>query len=251
MAQTDAKSPLQKLWHDPVWSKVISGGILAAISYSFYHWWPAIRAGVKWGQGPISESVSLPNWLVALLVLITLFQVVSIMQGRRQSSSRTSIDQLISSATDLNSSVTELLLKAKAIATSLEQKDFLAWINNELNGYPGVGGRQLPTYRQLHGELVAFNQHRGWEPVQFQSAKMRETCSFGPLNQDIASLEEMLRRDKEGSGHFSFTLPPEAQQFFANNLSYHADVDLRIPASSIYGIMNAVRNAIHDWALKL
>jgi hypothetical protein len=34
---------VRKAWHDPVWSKVIAAGIIAAIGAASI-WWPTIRA---------------------------------------------------------------------------------------------------------------------------------------------------------------------------------------------------------------
>src|SRR5690606_21766528 len=63
---------LKKAWTDPVWSAVIAGAILAvlgaALTY-FAGWWPAI-SGFFAGLAPLAAgSTTVPNWLLALLVL--------------------------------------------------------------------------------------------------------------------------------------------------------------------------------------
>lgn len=62
---------LKKIWSDPVWSKVISTGVLAFISgilYLFTVWWPTV------GQWFFLERKT-PNWLLALLCLLLLFSI--------------------------------------------------------------------------------------------------------------------------------------------------------------------------------
>ena len=59
---------LKKLWHDPVWSKVIASVILAlgmTVTGYFLNWWPTIG-------GFVSSSTLTPNWLLFLLVLLCL-----------------------------------------------------------------------------------------------------------------------------------------------------------------------------------
>ena len=64
-------SKLKAVWTDPVWSKVISAGILALlvaaigiISNQFYSWWPSVAEGLK---GMPSKRLSAPTWLIVLI----------------------------------------------------------------------------------------------------------------------------------------------------------------------------------------
>jgi len=69
-----------KLWHDPVWSKVIAVFILTAgstvVTY-FPNWWPVISAFAAQCYAFSLASTSLPNWLVFLLGLLALRTVKS------------------------------------------------------------------------------------------------------------------------------------------------------------------------------
>jgi hypothetical protein len=70
---------LAKLWHDPVWSKVISGAILAgaaAVVAYLLDWWPAIRRVVELGYEFIVSRTATPNWLLGALVLLTVPTVI-------------------------------------------------------------------------------------------------------------------------------------------------------------------------------
>ena len=74
---------LKRLWHDPVWSKVIAGLILSAltavISY-FLHWWPSIGNFFCGAFVGVMSRTSIPTWLFGMLSFLSLlFIVVSIM----------------------------------------------------------------------------------------------------------------------------------------------------------------------------
>ena len=49
-----------------------------------------------------------------------------------------------------NVDIIALLRKSKVISHKLQLQEFEEWTNNELNGY---GGKKIPDYRYLHGEL--------------------------------------------------------------------------------------------------
>jgi hypothetical protein len=66
---------LKTLWNDPVWSKVISAGILAAVasggSYAL-NWWPTIGGyATQLFMLAIAPSL-IANWILVLLVLLAL-----------------------------------------------------------------------------------------------------------------------------------------------------------------------------------
>jgi hypothetical protein len=66
---------LKKLWHDPVWSKVIAGIILAfgavAIAYVLDLGPTIIRSLREWSQ-VLGASTPVPNWLLVVLALLAL-----------------------------------------------------------------------------------------------------------------------------------------------------------------------------------
>lgn len=66
---------LKNLWHDPVWSKVIAGVILAlgaTVATYFLDWWPAIGGFVSSSIAFALSSMLTPNWLLLLLALLSL-----------------------------------------------------------------------------------------------------------------------------------------------------------------------------------
>jgi len=68
-----------KLWHDPVWSKVIATVILAVgatITTYFFNWWPEIGKFVALCFSFALASTPIPNWLIFALGLLALPAVI-------------------------------------------------------------------------------------------------------------------------------------------------------------------------------
>lgn len=70
---------LKRIWHDPVWSKVIAGVIStigAVVAAYLLDWWPSIiRLGTAAWRFPWQKSL-VPNWLLGLLALLALATVI-------------------------------------------------------------------------------------------------------------------------------------------------------------------------------
>lgn len=70
---------LTKLWKDPVWSKVISAGILAIIGAAgtyFLNWWPIIKNAGSSFFAFLGKSTQIANWLIGVMALSTLLVVI-------------------------------------------------------------------------------------------------------------------------------------------------------------------------------
>ena len=105
--------------------------------------------------------------------------------------------------------VSDLLRLAKIIATKLDLKDALVWIDRELNGYMELKVDDLPPYRRLSGEPKAWNPVRGWQPIHFPDAEMARRCSQAPLGQALGAIEQSLH--SESGGRYIFPFPPETK----------------------------------------
>lgn len=162
------------------------------------------------------------------------------------------VTQLLMEASDPNISIASLLRKAKIIAAKLNLSDFLEWINNELNGY-ACKARDLPEYRKGHGDPVAFNPYRGWQPIIFENANTRKIYSSVYIAQAIGPLEELInesKNSKNGRGTFAHSYPNETKHKLIASLDAE-DVHIEVPKGFIHGILEAIRNSILDWSLKL
>ena len=60
-------------------------------------------------------------------------------------------------ALDENISIESLMRKAYLVAKKLGLKEFEKWINQEQNGYD----EQIPEYRNIVGEIKAWNPYHG------------------------------------------------------------------------------------------
>lgn len=160
------------------------------------------------------------------------------------------IQELQSESTKQNNSVTELLKKSKIVASKLDLPDFLKWIENELNGYRTENVDELPSYRFLKGEPKAWNPYHGWQPLMFSDVQSQNILSSMPTNQPISELEDLYNNSSANS---SLQLPyaPKAQNKIAEAVNFKTKFTLMVGRSSIAGILDAVRNIILDWSIKL
>jgi hypothetical protein len=63
----------KKLWHDPVWSKVIAAVIVAvpaSVATYLLDWWPAIGRFAAQSYAFIFGSTNTPNWILLLLIVL-------------------------------------------------------------------------------------------------------------------------------------------------------------------------------------
>lgn len=78
---------IKGIWKDPVWSKVIATGILAAIaSIGTYIFgvWPAIGSVISQGWSFIVARTPTPNWLLGLMAIPCLLVIFVLLLGIRE-----------------------------------------------------------------------------------------------------------------------------------------------------------------------
>lgn len=165
------------------------------------------------------------------------------------SSSSSLVRQLQAEALDTNVQVSDLLRKAKVIATKLDLKDALVWIDRELNGYIGFTTEELPEYRRLTGQPKGWNPYHGWQPIHFQSSKNLKLYSQAPLGQALGAIEEGLR--EKGDHIFAFPYPPEIKTNLMKAIDFPTDVCIHLDNSALFNIVESVRNLVLEWSLEL
>lgn len=164
-------------------------------------------------------------------------------------SSGSSVVELRQAATDSNVRVITLLRKAKVVATKLNLAEALTWINDEIDGYPREG-TELPAYRKLTGELMAFNRYRGWEPVRYKDPEFADTLCQAPIGQALGAIEESLLKCNNTS-LFTFSMSPAHKASIMQLIKFSDDVRLQLYETNLFAIVDAVRHLILNWALEL
>ena len=156
------------------------------------------------------------------------------------------IAELQRDALDHRVRLSALLRKAKTIAVKLDLPEFEKWVENELNGYPPG---EVPGYRVVHGKVEYLNMVYGWYPITFQDTKTEEAFSKRPLSQPVAELEGLS--EMAGVRQLQISLSNEAHQMLMQATGCDEQMAVTIPPTAVIGILDAVRNALLDWSLKL
>ena len=152
-------------------------------------------------------------------------------------------------ATDENESITKLLKQALIVATKLNLLDFQIWINKELDGYNNV--KEVPKYRHVMGEIKAWKPYnRIWIPLiwrDFPKGGLERS-----IVQPISEIEYIFKKQDNNKKNF-LTIPfsSEQQAILIEHFDPPSPPVLIIPRSSMSKILDAVRNIILRWSLKL
>lgn len=157
------------------------------------------------------------------------------------------VEELQRDALNPKARVSDLLRKAKTIAVKLDLPELEKWVENELHGYPSG---DLPSYRVVVGQVKGLNPFHGWQPVQFNNTKTEETFSKRRVY-DTAAEMESLAAAGGGAREIMFPLSAEAKHLLRSVTGFDFEFAIVAPASTIVGILDAVRNALLDWSLKL
>ncbi len=158
------------------------------------------------------------------------------------------IEEIQRDAFDQSVAVSVLLRKVKAAASKLDLPPAEQWVEQELSGYTS----EPPDYRILMGKPKALNPHRGWIPILFEDEGLNETLQTCVIRQSVASLEALLQ--KKDADHVQFPIPPQVI-LDINRMSewggQFGTMAVHLSQSQIHGLLDAVRNLVLEWALKL
>jgi hypothetical protein len=150
------------------------------------------------------------------------------------------VRQLQQDALDPQVSVTQLLRKAVLIAQKLNLSDTEKWLMYERSGYPAEV--EPPDYRLINvSSIEAYNPYRGgWVRVASSAPEVEEVLAKQKIYQPLASIESAIT---EGEGIY-FSLP-------GMHSSHGTDIRFSVSSISLGNTVNAVRDAILDWAVML
>jgi len=152
-------------------------------------------------------------------------------------------------ATNENESIAKLLKQALIVATKLNLLDFQIWINKELDGYNNV--KEVPKYRNVMGEIKAWNPYNGiWVPLIWRSPP--KGIFERSIGQPISEIEYIFRtQDDNKNNLLSIPFSSEQQAILIKHFHPPSPPVFIIPRSSMSKILDAVRNIILRWSLKL
>lgn len=95
-------------------------------------------------------------------------------------------------ALDEKISIESLIRKAYLVAKKLKLKEFEKWLNQEQNGYK----KEIPEYRNITGEIKAWNPYHGWIPM-ILPAKVADIASRMPIPNSISSLLDVYNSSED------------------------------------------------------
>lgn len=158
------------------------------------------------------------------------------------------IEEIQRDALDQQIPVSTLLRKVKAAASKLNLSPTETWVEHELNGYPN--GAKLPDYRELRGKPMALNPFHGWIPIILGNADLDRKLSTCPISQSIASMEAILKDSEEKFVQFPLSTSMITQLNNLMNVKL-GTMAVHISTAQAHGLLDAVRNAVLEWALKM
>ena len=139
----------------------------------------------------------------------------------------------------LSKSTTDVLRQAYIIARKLKINDFEIWINNELNGYKEDDS--IPEYRNIFGNIEAWNPYRGWVPVIIDDIEVYDKLTMYKIGQGIPELENIINQSGK-KGMVSINLPDSFNQLISDG--FPTKYIQRLSPASIIGIIETVKNII-------
>lgn len=152
-------------------------------------------------------------------------------------------------AQDPKTDVRELLLRAKTVASKLDLDDARVWIDLEIGGYkPPI---EVPSYRVVQSELITKNPYHGWNPVAWSGpGNLQEHFATYQVRVPVAEIASAAN-DRSGDPGFSLT-QAEMDALASGSDDFRRYQAIRsVSRVSLFGILDAVRAKVLDWALAL
>ncbi|WP_259392744.1 AbiTii domain-containing protein [Klebsiella pneumoniae] len=165
-----------------------------------------------------------------------------LMGGGKMASAVTELQSL---AENVETDILTLLLKAKSLAMSMEDKDFLEWLNCEINGYQVTG--TIPDYRVGVGKISAWDvELKRTLDFDFGKATPEQINVFSTYK--IANPISSIIKLAEEPEQLQLQMPLELKNILLKERGNGIELYWDIHLGKIQGILFAVRNKIHDWA---
>ncbi|MFA0815688.1 MAG: hypothetical protein ACC608_07840 [Anaerofustis sp.] len=157
------------------------------------------------------------------------------------------IIELQKEAIDQESDILMLLRKAYIAARKLKLPEFQKWIEYELNGYSE--GEKIPDYREVSGDVTAWNPYHGWIPVVINDEVAENKFKRTKLPDAISLLINIDNNAKNQRAIINFFA--KANDLLSKACDIETNYRLEIDTNQINSIIEKVRNIILDWAITL
>jgi hypothetical protein len=163
------------------------------------------------------------------------------------------VEQLQADAVDPGGRVSDLVRKAKLVASKLDLPELEKWADAELGGY--ADRESVPRYRHVQGTPIWLNPHRGWLPINFVGGGVRwaKQMSETEISQPISEIEALVARgQQDGEGALHSPFGAELVEMICQSMGVSpTQVVLRVDQAQLIGIIDVVRNGVLEWSLKL
>lgn len=146
--------------------------------------------------------------------------------------------------------IVQVLRKAHVLALKNNLTEFDAWLQFELNGYSGHA-KEIPPYRRITGNVKAKNPFGQWVPVIDKDGTRDETLSTRLLHHDLPTLAELYAKAGKNEVFFSYSVEMIKDTIDQDILGLPSDMALFIQASQIKGIIEAVKNHLLEWLIRV
>ena len=166
------------------------------------------------------------------------------------------IDQIQMDLLDSNIPLSDILRKAKVLASQLDNEELGVWATHELDGYET--DNDLPDYRIIHttssGHYTnGFRTYNNFTvPVHaIKNEKTRDYVSKLEMKRGIKSIEELARMGDDTFLVVHPTIVAMVNSEIENNGYYYLDLHYSAGSQIFSQMLDTIRNRLLDFILKI
>jgi len=154
------------------------------------------------------------------------------------------VEEIQRDALNSGTSLSDLLRKARVVASKLNQMQPLEWVDSELNGYTG----EVPDYRILYGQAKMRNPYHGWQPFMIGDGDLQKSVCGRHIQSPIRELEHFVSSE----GDMAVPLSDEQSCILCRMAGAPTlPIVIFLPKNGAIRILDTVRTKILDWSLSL
>ncbi len=156
------------------------------------------------------------------------------------------LDQIQDDLLNDNIKTSSILRKAYVLARKLGDTTFLAWVDNELNGYDWnkiEDIKNFPEYRRPGGYLQGIGPYNITKPVELYDPEIHEKVCRPPIVMSIPEIEAQIE-ETTSKDSIRMTVAPQTSKILCKAIGMQLSLFLSYSKASFQGIVNAVRNRL-------